>query len=44
MTSPIAHAEPAMGTVFSFAVVGGAVPEDAIRGGAEPRLRGPAPL
>jgi FAD:protein FMN transferase len=31
VTSPIAHAEPAMGTVFSFAVAGGAVPEAAIR-------------
>lgn len=28
---PLTHAEPAMGTVFSFAVVTGAVPEPAVR-------------
>ena len=29
--SPVTHAEPAMGTVFSFAVVAGAVPGSAVR-------------
>jgi FAD:protein FMN transferase len=31
VTSPIAHAEPAMGTVFSFALVSGTLPEAAVR-------------